>query len=77
MLSPAAACLCWALSPAAACLCRDQCSSCWDMLLLLGSNCLCSPLPAGEHKIQRGYVPSLTYSLHYMTNPGFAGVVAR
>lgn len=34
-------------------------------------------VPAGEHKIQRGYVPSLTYSLHYTTDPGFSGVVAR
>ncbi|PRW57010.1 hypothetical protein C2E21_4042 [Chlorella sorokiniana] len=31
----------------------------------------------GEHKIQRGYVPSLTYSLHYLPNAGFAGVVER
>lgn len=37
----------------------------------------CPAPPAGEHKMQRGYVPSLTYSLHYLTDPGFSGVVAR
>ncbi|EFN55029.1 hypothetical protein CHLNCDRAFT_48894 [Chlorella variabilis] len=31
----------------------------------------------GEHKLQRGYVPSLTHSLHYLPDPGFAGVVDR
>lgn len=31
----------------------------------------------GEHKIQRGYVPSLTFSLHYLTDPGFSGAVER
>lgn len=31
----------------------------------------------GEHKMQRGYIPSLTYSLHYLPDPGFSGVVDR
>lgn len=31
----------------------------------------------GEHKLQRGYMPSLTYSLHYLPNRGFAGAVDR
>jgi len=29
----------------------------------------------GEHKIQRGYLPSKTYSSHFIRNPGFAGAV--
>ncbi len=29
----------------------------------------------GEHKISRGYLPHLTYSSHYITDPGFRTVV--
>ncbi len=29
----------------------------------------------GEHKIQRGYVPSLTYSSHYFPDPTMKAVV--
>jgi hypothetical protein len=31
----------------------------------------------GEHKIQRGYVPSETYSAHYITHPGLRRAVAE
>lgn len=31
----------------------------------------------GEHKIQRGYLPVPTYSLHYITHPEFRQAVAR
>ncbi len=31
----------------------------------------------GEHKIQRGYVPSLTYSSHYFPDPTFRTVVGN
>jgi predicted N-acyltransferase len=31
----------------------------------------------GEHKLARGYVPSTTYSLHYMPDPGFSQAVAQ
>lgn len=31
----------------------------------------------GEHKLQRGYLPSFTHSVHYIPDPGFSGVVAR
>ena len=30
----------------------------------------------GEHKIQRGYLPSETYSAHWIRDPGFASAVA-
>lgn len=30
----------------------------------------------GEHKIQRGYLPSPTFSVHYLTHPGLRGAVA-
>jgi uncharacterized protein len=30
----------------------------------------------GQHKIQRGYLPSPTYSAHWIRDPGFAGAVA-
>lgn len=30
----------------------------------------------GEHKIQRGYTPSLTHSAHWIENPSFRGSVA-
>jgi predicted N-acyltransferase len=29
----------------------------------------------GPHKVQRGYAPELTYSSHYIPNPGFAGAI--
>lgn len=29
----------------------------------------------GEHKIQRGYLPTATYSAHWIADPGFAGAV--
>jgi len=29
----------------------------------------------GEHKIQRGYLPSLTYSGHYIAHPGLRGAI--
>jgi hypothetical protein len=31
----------------------------------------------GEHKIQRGYVPSETYSAHYIAHPGLRRAVAE
>ena len=31
----------------------------------------------GEHKIQRGYVPSLTYSSHYFPDPSMRSVVSN
>lgn len=31
----------------------------------------------GEHKIQRGYLPSLTHSSHYIRDPEFRGAVAH
>lgn len=31
----------------------------------------------GEHKIQRGYLPNLTYSSHYVRDPMCADAVAR
>ena len=31
----------------------------------------------GEHKIQRGYVPSLTYSSHYFPDPSMRTVVSN
>jgi predicted N-acyltransferase len=31
----------------------------------------------GEHKIQRGYLPSPTYSAHYIAHPGLRSAVAR
>lgn len=31
----------------------------------------------GEHKLQRGYLPNLTYSAHYVTHPGLAGAVRQ
>ncbi|GAB4818994.1 hypothetical protein N2152v2_006040 [Parachlorella kessleri] len=31
----------------------------------------------GEHKIQRGYLPHLTFSSHYIPNPHFRGIVDR
>ena len=30
----------------------------------------------GPHKVQRGYLPSPTYSLHYLRDPGFHDAVA-
>jgi uncharacterized protein len=30
----------------------------------------------GQHKIQRGYLPSATYSAHWIRDPGFARAVA-
>lgn len=30
----------------------------------------------GQHKIQRGYLPTPTYSAHWIRDPGFAGAVA-
>ena len=30
----------------------------------------------GEHKIQRGYLPSATYSAHFIAHPGLRGAVA-
>jgi len=30
----------------------------------------------GQHKIQRGYLPSPTYSAHWIRDPGFARAVA-
>jgi uncharacterized protein len=30
----------------------------------------------GEHKIQRGYLPTPTYSAHWIRDPGFARAVA-
>lgn len=31
----------------------------------------------GEHKLARGYLPTLTHSLHWIADPGFADAVAR
>jgi uncharacterized protein len=31
----------------------------------------------GQHKIQRGYLPSATYSAHWIRDPGFARAVAQ
>jgi predicted N-acyltransferase len=31
----------------------------------------------GEHKIARGYIPHLTYSSHYIPDPGFRSIVDR
>ena len=31
----------------------------------------------GEHKLSRGYLPALTYSLHYLPDQRFSGVVER
>ncbi|MBB4265593.1 GNAT family N-acetyltransferase [Roseospira visakhapatnamensis] len=31
----------------------------------------------GEHKIQRGYLPQVTHSLHWIADPGFRAAVAR
>ncbi|MBB4285015.1 GNAT family N-acetyltransferase [Roseospira goensis] len=31
----------------------------------------------GEHKIQRGYLPQATHSLHWIADPGFRAAVAR
>lgn len=31
----------------------------------------------GEHKIQRGYLPQLTYSVHYIAHPGLRDAVSR
>jgi Peptidogalycan biosysnthesis/recognition len=31
----------------------------------------------GEHKIQRGYLPSLTHSSHYIRDPDFRGAVSH
>lgn len=31
----------------------------------------------GEHKISRGYLPHLTYSSHYIPDPGFRHMVER
>ena len=31
----------------------------------------------GEHKIQRGYLPALTYSAHLIAHPGLSSAVAR
>lgn len=31
----------------------------------------------GEHKIQRGYLPTLTYSAHWVRDPGFAAAVSN
>jgi predicted N-acyltransferase len=30
----------------------------------------------GEHKIQRGYLPALTYSAHWIAHPGLRAAVA-
>jgi len=29
----------------------------------------------GEHKLQRGYLPSMTYSSHYVRNPAARGAI--
>ena len=31
----------------------------------------------GEHKLARGYLPSPTWSLHWMRDPGFASAVGE
>jgi len=31
----------------------------------------------GEHKIQRGYLPTKTYSLHGISDPNFRDAIAR
>lgn len=31
----------------------------------------------GQHKIQRGYMPSLTYSSHYVRHPKLESVIAQ
>ncbi|KAG2482235.1 hypothetical protein HYH03_018819 [Edaphochlamys debaryana] len=31
----------------------------------------------GEHKLQRGYLPSFTYSCHYLRDPALSGAVGR
>ena len=31
----------------------------------------------GEHKIQRGFLPELTYSAHWLEHPGFSNLVAE
>jgi len=31
----------------------------------------------GEHKIQRGFLPELTYSAHWLQHPGFRNSIAK
>ena len=31
----------------------------------------------GEHKLARGYLPSMTHSLHWVNDPGFSQAIAR
>ena len=31
----------------------------------------------GQHKVQRGYLPRITYSGHWISDPGFRNAVAR
>jgi len=31
----------------------------------------------GEHKIQRGFLPELTYSAHWLEHPGFRNSIAK
>lgn len=31
----------------------------------------------GEHKIQRGYLPSMTYSSHYIRDPSFSAAISQ
>ena len=31
----------------------------------------------GEHKIARGYLPTLTHSAHYLRDPGFRSAISR
>ncbi len=35
------------------------------------------PGAQGEHKISRGFIPTFTYSAHWMLDPGFHGAVTR
>jgi hypothetical protein len=31
----------------------------------------------GEHKIQRGFLPELTYSAHWLEHPGFRSSISK
>jgi len=35
------------------------------------------PGAQGEHKITRGFIPTITQSVHYIAHPGFRGAIAE
>ncbi len=45
------------------------------MLLLGLCFWLLFPLSQGEHKIQRGYLPTMTHSAHYVKDPRFRTIL--